>query len=164
MLDTVLPLVRERFPRVRPTPGQLGIAGYSLGGLMSAYALFTRRGTFDRAGCGSPSFWWHHRVMERDVLPRALRATPARGAGLRCWVDMGAAEGEELMVAAAARAVALLEAAGMRRGDDLMHELEDGGFHETNSFLRRLRRCLMFLYAPPAIAAKAATAAGQSRL
>ena len=48
VLDTVLPLVSEKFPRVQPTKGTLGASGYSLGGLMSAHALFTRRDDFNR--------------------------------------------------------------------------------------------------------------------
>jgi predicted alpha/beta superfamily hydrolase len=48
VLETVLPAVSARFPRVQPCKGQIGVGGYSLGGLMSAYALFTRRDWFDR--------------------------------------------------------------------------------------------------------------------
>ena len=36
----------------------LGIMGYSLGGLMSCYAAWTRPQYFKYAACQSPSFWW----------------------------------------------------------------------------------------------------------
>lgn len=56
VLDTVLPLVMASFPRVQPAKGTLGVGGYSLGGLMSAHALFTRRDDFNRGNLSSSSF------------------------------------------------------------------------------------------------------------
>ena len=40
------------FLNFRPAKGTLGVSGYSLGGLMSAHALFTRRDDFNRANLG----------------------------------------------------------------------------------------------------------------
>ena len=112
VLDTVMPLVSKTWPRIRPKAGSMGVAGYSLGGLMSAYALFTRRHVFDRASLGSSSFWWESEIMHREILPRAIEKTPVRGAGVRCWIDMGISEGD-MMVGPTERVVGLLQQAGM---------------------------------------------------
>jgi predicted alpha/beta superfamily hydrolase len=41
-------------------PGQknTGIMGYSLGGLLTCHAAWTRHADFGMAGCQSPSLWW----------------------------------------------------------------------------------------------------------
>ena len=56
---TVLPKVRQ-LTNMRMRIGQrnLGIMGYSLGGLLACHAAWTRPATFGSAACQSPSFWW----------------------------------------------------------------------------------------------------------
>ncbi|CAC5400647.1 unnamed protein product [Mytilus coruscus] len=46
--------VYERFSLLTPVPG---VIGYSLGGLMSCYAAWTRSSIFGLAACQSPSLW-----------------------------------------------------------------------------------------------------------
>jgi predicted alpha/beta superfamily hydrolase len=163
VLDTVLPLVVAKYGAGRLRPGKLGIGGYSLGGLMSCYALFSRRDAFDRANCGSSSMWWDSEVMGNTLLPQLLARTPAGGAGLRCWLDVGTAEGDETMVGPTAKVVELLGSSaeqgggGMVLGRDLHHDVDAGAAHAGNSFLRRLRRSLVFLYPPPVLTAIAAS-------
>ena len=162
VLDTVLPLVSEKFPRVRPTQGTLGASGYSLGGLMAAHALFTRRDDFNRGNLGSSSFWWDDETTLKTVLPQAIASRPVAGAGLKCWVDMGSAEGELMVPTTASVAKFLQEEGGMVMGEDLAYVLDEGAAHETNSFLRRLWQALTFLYAPlPLHAAPTPTAAAR---
>ena len=162
VLDTVLPLVSKTFANVQPVKGTLGASGYSLGGLMSAHALFTRRDDFNRGNLGSSSFWWDDEVMIKTVLPRAITARPAAGAGLRCWVDMGSAEGETMVPTTADVVTFLQEEAGMVLGEDLAYVLDEGAAHETNSFTRRLWQALTFMYASlPLHAAPTATAAAR---
>ncbi|XP_045209804.1 uncharacterized protein LOC123561473 [Mercenaria mercenaria] len=45
----------------------LGVMGYSLGGLMSCYAIWTRPHVFSLAACQSPSFWWPYKDSSFDA-------------------------------------------------------------------------------------------------
>ena len=63
MLDWVEELVREVADdwapgRLLTGRDSLGIMGYSLGGLMSCYAAWTRSSVYGLASCQSASFWW----------------------------------------------------------------------------------------------------------
>lgn len=40
-----------------------------------------------------PVAGWDDEVMLKTVLPQAIADRPVAGSGLRCWVDMGSAEG-----------------------------------------------------------------------
>lgn len=55
----------------------LGIMGYSLGGLMSCYAAWTRPYNFKYASCSSPSFWWpadeNYTACNFDFLNKTLK-------------------------------------------------------------------------------------------
>lgn len=64
-------LVQEALPKAseltsnRTSLGNVGIMGYSLGGLMACHAVWTRPDVFSFAACQSPSFWW---PMNNDTL------------------------------------------------------------------------------------------------
>ena len=62
------------------------IAGSSMGGLMSLYAVTAYNATFSRAACLSPSLWGarHH---EADLKAAGPLAAPTR-----IYMDMGTAE------------------------------------------------------------------------
>ncbi len=122
--------------RTRAERASRGLAGSSLGGLMSAYAAFTRAATFGRFGALSPSIW----VDERHLL-RVVEESPAP-AGARLWVDTGGLE-ERPEDFAALRA--LLEA-----HDEIALHAEvfpDGG-HDEPSWHARFPAVLRFLYPP----------------
>src|SRR5206468_746075 len=55
--DTLKPEVDRRF-RTLPDAAHTGMAGYSLGGLISAYAGFAYGGTFGVIGACSPTYGW----------------------------------------------------------------------------------------------------------
>ena len=59
LLDTVIPKVKNiTNMRMLTDQPNLGIMGYSLGGLMACHAAWTRPNIFGFAACQSPSFWW----------------------------------------------------------------------------------------------------------
>ena len=62
--NELLPEVRSRY---RAAHGRVGIAGSSLGGLVSMYACWSRPTVFDRCGVLSPSFWWDEEWMIAQV-------------------------------------------------------------------------------------------------
>lgn len=58
LFDTVLPWASSRY-RIGVTRDMIGIAGSSLGGLISCYGAWTRPIHVGRAVCMSSSFWWN---------------------------------------------------------------------------------------------------------
>ena len=59
LIDTVLPKAKQfTNNRARADQPNLGVMGYSLGGLMACHAAWTRPNIFGMAACQSPSFWW----------------------------------------------------------------------------------------------------------
>jgi hypothetical protein len=91
-------LVAELAPEVRrrvrdASPTRLILHGFSLAGLLAAYALVTRPAAFDTFSIISPSLWWNDFVVPGMVsgLPEKLAATGARP---RVLVGVGALEQE----------------------------------------------------------------------
>ena len=59
LVDTVLPNVQQVVDnRALADQPNLGVMGFSLGGLMACHAAWTRPNTFSMAACQSPSLWW----------------------------------------------------------------------------------------------------------
>ena len=59
LIDTVLPHVRKLTNlRMRKDQPNLGIMGFSLGGMLACHAAWTRPDIFGLVACQSPSFWW----------------------------------------------------------------------------------------------------------
>ena len=77
----VLPKMREF---IKGTPAHTAIAGYSLAGLFSLYALYACP-VFDRAACMSASFWFPG--FEEFVLQNEMRRVPDR-----LYISLGAKE------------------------------------------------------------------------
>jgi predicted alpha/beta superfamily hydrolase len=70
--DTLKPEVDRRFRTLRD-PAHTAIAGYSLGGLISAYAGFAYDSTFGMVGASSPSYWWRSDEIIRFAAHRGRR-------------------------------------------------------------------------------------------
>ena len=59
IIQTVLPKLRNiTQQRMLTDQPNLGVMGYSLGGLMACHAAWTRPDVFGFAACQSPSLWW----------------------------------------------------------------------------------------------------------
>jgi predicted alpha/beta superfamily hydrolase len=74
--DELTPFLVERHAA---NPADLGVFGFSLGGLFAVHALLQPRPAFQRYIIGSPSLWWGDREMlrledERASGPKRLRA------------------------------------------------------------------------------------------
>jgi predicted alpha/beta superfamily hydrolase len=83
----VKPLVDAAFP-TDPAPAATGIAGSSLGGLVSLYGLVARPDAFGLGGLISPALFWAEGRALREIAP-ALRS----GSGRRVYLDVGGHEG-----------------------------------------------------------------------
>ena len=148
---TVKPLVDAAFP-TRPEPEATGIAGSSMGGLISLYAVFARPDVFGFAGVISPALWFADgRVLHED----ASRLRP----GPRIYVDVGGREGEHeptvhrreqmsrrYVVDARALRDALV-GNGFRLGEDLLYVEDPDARHHQSAWAVRMPRMLRFLLA-----------------
>lgn len=140
IIQTLKPLIDRDF-RTRPERQSTGIAGSSMGGLISLYAFFRNPGTFGFAGVMSPAFWFGGRAIYPFVKERPF--VPGR-----IYLDVGTNEGRQEL-ADVRRMNALLEEKGYRTGHDLLMVVEMGGQHNERAWARRLRRELHFLLAVP---------------
>lgn len=104
--DELLPILRRDL-RLMPGPEHTGLAGSSLGGLISLAIGLREPETFGKLGILSPSVWWDRRTILDEV-----RALPGH-LPLRIWLDMGTAEGQR----------------HLRDTDLLCHLLERKGWH-----------------------------------
>ncbi len=114
---TVKPIVDARFPTL-PDRRHTGIAGSSMGGLISLYAFFRYSESFGFAAALSPSLWF------------------ADGARMR--------EGEQT-VALGRRLRDLLLAKGYEAGRDFRWVEDKDGVHHESAWGRRFREALPFL-------------------
>jgi predicted alpha/beta superfamily hydrolase len=76
------------------TTGDRGLSGHSLGGLFTAYALFTAPDLFQRYGINSPSLWWRGGEMfaAESTFAKTHRALPAH-----VLLTVGAKEGASMV-------------------------------------------------------------------
>lgn len=140
IVGEVKPLIDADF-RTRPGRDSTGIAGSSMGALISMYAFFRHPETFSFVGAMSPAFWFGAREIYRFV--EAAPRTPGH-----IYLDVGTSEGREEL-ADVRRMKALLQEKGYRQGRDLMCVVEMGGRHDEQAWARRLRREMHFLLRVP---------------
>jgi predicted alpha/beta superfamily hydrolase len=133
---TLKVLVDRRF-RTRPSREHTVIAGSSMGGLISLYALFRHPDSFGAAGVLSPSLWFAGGAIFSEIDRAA--SVPAR-----IYLDIGALEGPPHL-ANARRMRDLLLAKGYRAGRDLRWLESRCGRHDERSWGRRFARALPFL-------------------
>lgn len=143
-------LEREVVPYVdglyRTIPRRQGraVMGSSLGGLVSLYILATRPQTFSMAGVMSPSLWWGQRsifgLVERSTIP----------ADAKIWLDMGMRESSEETVPDAIDMERLLQARGLRYGENLLFMLDGPAAHNEAAWARRLHNPLQWFFGPAA--------------
>ena len=133
---TVKPLVDQRF-RTLAGPEGTGIAGSSLGALVSLYAFFRQPGRYGFVAALSPALWF----AGGEIFRYVESAPYVRG---RVYLDVGTREGEGTL-ANAREMRDLLLAKGYQRGRDLMWVEDRGGMHNESAWGRRLHKALPFL-------------------
>ena len=135
LIDTVKPLVDDRF-RTHPDRAHTGIAGSSLGGLISLYAFFDQPDVFGFTAALSPALWFANAA----IVQLAARAPRIAG---RIYFDVGLQEGGA-HVALARRLRDILRAKGYEAGE--LQFIEDRyGKHHESAWGRRFRKALPFL-------------------
>ncbi|HEX8393350.1 MAG TPA: alpha/beta hydrolase-fold protein [Longimicrobium sp.] len=150
IIHTVKPLVDRDF-RTRTDREGTGIAGSSMGGLISLYAFFKHPDVFGFTGVMSPALWFAGRSIYPFVQERPF--TPGR-----IYLDVGTSEGSEELHDVR-RMKEILTQKGYKTGHDLMFIVEMGGAHNERAWARRLRRELHFLLGIPLVPQKRVHAA-----
>lgn len=138
LIEELKPSIDERF-RTLPDRPNTGIAGSSLGGLVTLHAVLSRPDVFGVAAAMSPSVWWGERAILQSVDAYA-------GDPPRLWVDTGGREGLE----------ALNDARTLRDriaakgwGEQTFRYFEDRrADHSERAWARRVRQVLEFLFPP----------------
>jgi predicted alpha/beta superfamily hydrolase len=143
---TVKPLVDERF-RTLPDRAATGIAGSSLGGLISLYAFFQLPSVFGCVGALSPSLWFGNEAIF-DVVARSPRSPRPTG---RVYLDIGLREGERHVMLARRMRDLLIER-GFEPRRTLRYVEDKNGAHREADWGRRFRKALPFLLRDTAIA------------
>jgi predicted alpha/beta superfamily hydrolase len=140
LVHTLKPVVDHDF-RTLPGREHTGIAGSSMGGLISLYAFFRHPETFGFAGVMSPALWF----AGRRVYDHVEQAPFVPG---KLYLDVGTQEGsEELQDVRRLRDILVRK--GYEKGRNFLYVVEMGGAHNERAWARRLRKELHFLLGVP---------------
>jgi predicted alpha/beta superfamily hydrolase len=136
LTETIKPLVDARF-RTRPGRETTGVAGSSMGGLVSLFAGFVRPDVFGIMAALSPSLWYAGRAIFG-----LLEAAPSHPA--KVYLDVGRLEGGQTLDDAR-RLRDLLRAKGYVPGAQLRYLEDRRGRHDEAAWGRRFGAALPFL-------------------
>ncbi|WP_257457656.1 alpha/beta hydrolase-fold protein [Archangium lipolyticum] len=146
LVEELKPFIDKTY-RTLPEGRHTGLAGSSLGGLVSLYLGMKYPDTFSRLGVVSPSVWW----ANKDIIARVKEL---RGhLSLRIWEDIGTAEGDSTQaetetVEDAAELRDALVAQGWVLDSDLKYTVVEGGTHNEAAWAARFGDILQYLYPP----------------
>jgi predicted alpha/beta superfamily hydrolase len=138
IIEELKPLIDGMY-RTRVDRDNTGIAGSSLGGLVSLHLAFSHPATFGRAAALSPSVWWGRKAILKTI--REARSKP----NLRLWVDMGTAEGRRGLDDARLLKAALV-GLGFAEGVDLHYAEYEGATHSEQAWSKRVGPMLEWLF------------------
>ncbi len=145
IVDEVKPFIEASY-RVDPDRDRTGIAGSSLGGLISLYMAKAHADQFGRCGVVSPALGY----FDRAFLESVIEQDKAWLKGVRVWLDMGTAESTasagNLVLKHVHDFVAVMEGAGLEAGRDYHYEEVEGGRHNEQAWAGRIEAILTFLY------------------
>jgi metallo-beta-lactamase class B len=134
----------DRHYRTRSDRASTGIAGSSMGGLISLYAAQKYPDVFGRAGVFSPAFWFG-----ADSAFTYARAAGGPRPGTRVYMVTGAQEGSEpeVYVRDHQRMVDALAAAGFRPGEAVRAYVRADGTHSEWFWRREFPDAYRWLFA-----------------
>ncbi|HZH15130.1 MAG TPA: alpha/beta hydrolase-fold protein [Archangium sp.] len=144
LVEELKPLIDSTY-NTKPEAEYTGLAGSSLGGLVSMYLGMKYPETFSRLGVVSPSVWW----ADKDIVAK-VNALPAKQP-LRIWLDIGTEEAGSSTddVETVADTVALRDALvnkGWVLDNDLKYLEDEGGKHNEASWSARFGSILQYLF------------------
>jgi len=153
LTEELKPFIDSHY-QTKAGPENCGVAGSSLGGLVSLTLALDYPEVFGLCGAISASLWWANQKSLYDVLAQATRLSDSR-----IWFDMGTEEGKypgcinppfTLTRLLASR----LEQIGLLPGWNYYYQEIVGGQHHENDWRDRFDRILLFLFGKPEAASK----------
>ncbi len=143
--ETVKPEIDHHF-RTLPDRENTGIAGSSMGGLISLYGFFARPDMFGAVAAFSPALW----VAMPHILDFVQQAPRLPG---KLYLDAGTHESNRrktgmsisYLMFHARQVVETLASKGYSIGEDLLYFEDDGGAHSEVDWARRFPDALKFL-------------------
>jgi predicted alpha/beta superfamily hydrolase len=139
IVEELKPLIDSVY-RTRPGRESTGVAGSSLGGLVSLHLAFNHPAVFGRVAALSPSVWWDRKAILKTI--GEARSKPKS----RVWVDMGTAEGRRGLDDARLLKAALV-GLGFVDGVDLHYAEYEGATHSEQAWSERVGPMLEWLFA-----------------
>lgn len=136
ILGTVKPLIDARF-RTRPDRAHTGMAGSSMGGLITLYAFLRDPSVWGFIAALSPSLWF----AGRSIFSTLEQSVHVPG---RIYLDIGAREGKAALEDARRMRDALVEK-GYAPGRELRWVEDPSGQHRESDWGRRFADALPFL-------------------
>jgi predicted alpha/beta superfamily hydrolase len=154
IIHTVKPLIDSDF-RTLPGPESTGIAGSSMGGLISLYAILVHPEVFGLCGALSTAFWFGNFGLHETISTKS----PGQG---RIYLDVGGKEGEtfgelpepwrskvkdpdQAYVSGVQALRDLLLENGYQEGQSFLYVEEPDEKHQEDAWARRFPGALRFL-------------------
>ncbi len=129
----------DRHYRTRRGAQNTGLAGSSLGGLLTLHLGLTHPAVFGKLALLSPSVWWDDRWIVRQ-----LNASDAQRPPLTIWLDVGT--GEQRMLKGTQLLHRMLLRKGWKDGVDVQYLEEPGALHDERAWGHRTGLFLHFLF------------------
>ncbi|MBL8784718.1 MAG: carbohydrate esterase, partial [Deltaproteobacteria bacterium] len=141
LTEELMPYIDSHY-RTDTAGARTGLAGSSLGGLVSLYLGLEYPNDFGRLGVISPSVWWADQYIVGYV--EALATKPP----LHIWLDIGTTEGQETVSDTRLLRDALT-AKGWVLNQDLAYHEYQGASHNEAAWAARFDEILKDLYPAP---------------
>ncbi len=138
MVEEIKPMIDKAY-RTKQGPANTAIGGSSFGGIMALHVSIARPDVFGMAAVCSPSIWFGDSEMLRRM--KAIEKRP----NVKMWVDMGTAEGANMLESSNAL-VAAMKLKGWVLGKDLAYFVDKDAIHNEDAWAHRLPSILMFLF------------------
>jgi predicted alpha/beta superfamily hydrolase len=145
LIEEIKPLIDANY-RTLEGPSNTGLAGSSLGGLVTLYLGLQHPGVFGKLAVLSPSVWWNNRAILKLIA--RMRHKPQ----VKIWLDMGTCEGG-MSLEDTERLRDVLAARGWKESEDLQYSEIEGAMHNESAWAQRVGPMLKYLFPAPEIAA-----------
>ncbi len=154
LADTLKPMIDRQY-RTKADPRHTAIAGSSMGGLMSCYAILARPDVYGRAACVSshwPAADPKKTGLEQEKLASIWTSWLAESLdapkGRRVWMDHGTATLDQFYAPYQQRVDAQFIRSGWVKGTDFESRVYQGAEHEENAWAARLPEILAWVLVP----------------
>jgi len=139
IVDELKPFIDDEY-RTLDGPENTGMAGSSLGGLVTLYIGLRHPEIFGKLGALSPSIWWRY-----GAILRMIRDNPVPDPRPKIWVDIGTGEGNRHR-RDTRLLCELLVRKGWQPGVDLAYVEDEGAAHTEGAWAARMPHVLRFLF------------------